>query len=255
MGTSNIFFTFILTAYFIRYGLKPDLSDSDSVIFGVYYFFLTFGLFFRLWVIALLCVFYCVKIVNSTHSLFLWCKLRISRMVPWLLGGSLVITSFDSFITIQNRYISLMGNATVNDANVTQGKSENEFHSSLQVLLLIGNTVCPFLLVFLCSILVVTSLCRHVCRVTGKESKFRSPQTEAHVKAAGTVLFLLILSISFYVAETLFISGQAEKNIFATSVCLTVIISYSPVQAALLVSVNPKLKQAAARMLPRAKPS
>nr|XP_028573281.1 taste receptor type 2 member 1-like [Podarcis muralis] len=242
---------FVVAVIVIEWAKCKTLAAREQLILSM-----AFGLFSRLWVIAWLCVFYCIKIVNSTHSLFLWCKLRISRLVPWLLGGSLVITFLASFTAIQNEQCnSLMSNATVNNANMTQGKTENKLDCFLEDLLLIGHTVCPFLIVFICSILVVTSLCRHVCQMTGKESKFRSPQTEAHVKAAGTVLFLLILSIFFYVAETLFITGQAGKNIYATSVCITVIISYSPVQAAILVSVNPKLKQAAARMLPRAKPS
>ncbi|XP_032997754.1 taste receptor type 2 member 10-like [Lacerta agilis] len=107
---------------------------------------------------------------------------------------------------------------------------------------------------FPCSITVVASLYRHVYKVTGKGSNVRSLQTDAHTKAAGTVLLLLILSISFYAAKILFLTGYINKDIVAISVCLTLILMYSPVQAALLVLVNPKLKQAAARMLPRAKP-
>nr|XP_020647086.1 taste receptor type 2 member 134-like [Pogona vitticeps] len=41
---------------------------------------------------AWLCVFYCVKIVNSTQSLFLWWKLRISRLIPRLIVGSLIFS-------------------------------------------------------------------------------------------------------------------------------------------------------------------
>ncbi|XP_053233420.1 taste receptor type 2 member 8-like [Podarcis raffonei] len=248
LGMSNIGFSGVLSPYLIKYYLISDFSSP--LILQICYFIGTFLTFSRFWLTAWLCLFYYLKIINNNCSLFLWCKLRISRITPWLLGGSQAISLLVSFFALQSAYIKPQGSIT----NMTQDQTEVDFATNFKIFFLITGAGCPFLIVFPCSIMVVASLYRHVYKLTGKESNIRSLQTDAHTKAAGTVLLLLVLSISFYVAKILFITGCINKDIVAISVCITMILMYSPVQAALLVLVNPKLKQAAARMLPRRKP-
>ncbi|XP_061469399.1 taste receptor type 2 member 1-like [Rhineura floridana] len=249
-GMSNICFTGFLTALSVCYYSPPDVNNYLKS--GKLYVFAIFAVFSRFWLTAWLCVFYCIKIVNSTQSLFLWCKLRISQLVPWLLVGSQVFSLLVTIFAMQSLHTQTQSNRTNNTTNMTEGRTE--YASYFKIFFLITGTGCPFLLVLCCSIKVVASLCRHVSHLTSAESNLRSLQTEAHIKAAGAVLFLLILSIIFYVVQTLLITDvYVEQNIFAYSVCIAVLLMYSPAQAAILMLVNPKLKQAAARMLPRAK--
>ncbi|XP_077779621.1 taste receptor type 2 member 41-like [Podarcis muralis] len=106
----------------------------------------------QFWLAAWLCILYCIKIVNSTHSLFLWCKLRISGFL-W------------DLISLSPAFPTHTGSG------------------------------CPFLAAFLCSIMAVASRFRHFCKMRGKGLNFQSPQMVAHIKAAGKVLSLLMLSL------------------------------------------------------------
>ncbi|XP_061473816.1 taste receptor type 2 member 1-like [Rhineura floridana] len=254
LGMSNVCVTVLLTAFLINYFLVDDFGNHLMLQF--LYLFATFVIFSRFWLTAWLCVFYCIKIVNSTQSLFLWCKLRISKLVPWLLVGSQVFSLVLSFFAMQNKHIQRQSNTAVNNTNVTQGKTQPDLASSFKVFFLITGSGCSLLVVLISSVVVVASLCRHVCKMSGKEPNLWSLQTEAHIKAAGTVLSLLILYISFYVAHTLIVTADFEKiqKKFALLVCSAVMMMYSPAQAIILVLVNPKLKQTATRMLPRTKP-
>ncbi|XP_075056893.1 taste receptor type 2 member 4-like [Mixophyes fleayi] len=48
--------------------------------------------FCSLWWGTVLCVFYCVKITNYSNRLFLRLKMNISRLVPWLLLTSMMVS-------------------------------------------------------------------------------------------------------------------------------------------------------------------
>nr|XP_060616982.1 taste receptor type 2 member 40-like [Anolis sagrei ordinatus] len=201
------------------------------------------AIFFRSWLTVWLSVFYCIKITISTHFLFLWCKLRISWLIPRLLVGSAIISFFISIYAFHGILILPYRNTTVNNTSMSQEWKPIQFVDSFSVFFLSAGSACPALMMVLFSTIVVVSLCRHIYRMTGKESKFRNPQMEAHIKAAGTVILLLLFHVLFYLAET-----------FSFTICfgskpavpLTILaMLYPPAQAAILVLVNPKLKQAA----------
>ncbi|XP_027766388.1 taste receptor type 2 member 117-like, partial [Empidonax traillii] len=54
------------------------LSKNAQIILNV----------FNFWISACLCVFYCIKIANFRSSFFIYLKVKVDRMVPWLLLGS-----------------------------------------------------------------------------------------------------------------------------------------------------------------------
>uniref|UniRef100_A0A8D0BMR3 Taste receptor type 2 n=1 Tax=Salvator merianae TaxID=96440 RepID=A0A8D0BMR3_SALMN len=250
LGVSNIFATFGLSLCFYDWNTKIIFSNTLQLIL---YSNLSYFVFMRFWLTAWLCVFYCVKILNSTHSFFLWWKMRISRLVPRLIMGSCVVSFLASFFIALTISIQLQSNKTANVTNITKVGKMEELSKSANIFFLIIGSTCPLLVVFICSILVVASLCRHACKMSSKGSNLRNLQTEAHVKAAWTVLSLLVLYISFYLAQTLSSIPKFQKNLFSFLTCFIVMSIYSPVQAAILVLSNPKLKQTASRMLVRTK--
>uniref|UniRef100_A0A8D0C5K6 Taste receptor type 2 n=1 Tax=Salvator merianae TaxID=96440 RepID=A0A8D0C5K6_SALMN len=200
LGVSNIFATFVLSLCFYDWNTKIIFSNTLKLI--LYYSFCCV-VFMRYWLTAWLCVFYCVKILNSTHSFFLWWKMRISRLVPRFILGSCVVSFLASFFIALTISIQLQTNKTVNVTNITKAGKMEELSKNANIFFLIIGSTCPLLAVFICSVLVVASLCQHACKMTSKGSNLRNLQTEAHVKAAWTVFSLLVLYISFYVAQAL----------------------------------------------------
>uniref|UniRef100_A0A803SLQ2 Taste receptor type 2 n=1 Tax=Anolis carolinensis TaxID=28377 RepID=A0A803SLQ2_ANOCA len=252
--------------------LSLALSNICSTILTILYFWGTYvtnnlllfkifpATFFaavtRFWFTAWLCVFYCIKIVNSTHALFLWCKMRISWLIPrisWLIHrlllGSLLISLFISFFAFHEFLFEFQSNRTASVANRTQEQTLRKTVDYFKVLFLAIGTSCPLLVVLFCSILSIVSLCRHIHRMTREKSSFRSIQAEAHLKAAQTMLSLLFFYVLFYVGETLSMTIHFEngKQISA----IFVVLLYSHAQAAILVLVNSKLKRTATQILLR----
>ncbi|XP_042305143.1 taste receptor type 2 member 7-like [Sceloporus undulatus] len=245
LGISNICAVILQTASTIT---EYMVSFRNQLILPVIFFFAFFVTFFRFWLTAWLSVFYYIKIVNSPHSLFLWCKMRISWLIHRLLIGSLVISLLISFLIFHKILLQLQSDISANITNKTQEKTLRATIGSSKVLFLVTGTVCPFLVVLFCSILSVVFLCRHVRRMTTEKSSFRSLQTEAHIKAAWTVLFLLFAYVLFYVGETLVLTTDLGGK---QSFVIFLIMLYSPAQAAIFVLVNPKLKWAATQILLR----
>uniref|UniRef100_A0A8D0BLN6 Taste receptor type 2 member 40 n=1 Tax=Salvator merianae TaxID=96440 RepID=A0A8D0BLN6_SALMN len=190
LGVSNIFATFVLSLGFYDWNTK--IIFSNTLTFLVYYSF-SYIVFMRFWLTAWLCVFYCVKILNSTHSFFLWWRMRISWLVPRLILGSCVASFLASVIMILSDPKPFQSNGAANITNITKVGEMEELWKNGNIFFLIIGSTCPLLIVFFCSILVVASLCRHACKMTSKGSNLRNLQTEAHVKAARTVLSLLVL--------------------------------------------------------------
>ncbi|XP_042305964.1 taste receptor type 2 member 41-like [Sceloporus undulatus] len=197
LGLSNLCATIALSVFYFVIIFAPSYLTSQ-----LSYSFVFFAVIFRFWLTALLCFFYCIKIVNSTHALFLWCKLRLSWLIMRFLVGSLLISLFTLIVTFSNVYVLPQKNMTTNVTRKSQEKSKIEYFIRFKLFFSTIGCVGPLVMVFLCSFLVVASLCGHVCQMRGKESHLRSFQTKAHIKAAGTVLSLLFLYILFFVAQS-----------------------------------------------------
>uniref|UniRef100_A0ABM5FCN0 Taste receptor type 2 n=1 Tax=Pogona vitticeps TaxID=103695 RepID=A0ABM5FCN0_9SAUR len=247
VGLSNICATVpVATVLIIE---KSDFADN--LLFQIMFSFGISVIYFRFWLSAWLCVFYCIKIVNSTWSFILWCKQRISWLIPRLLVGSLLVSFLlspfsDYTMPMHSRWSNVTGTIT----NGTQGKTEIDDLSSFRLLFLVTGNVCPFVVVLLCTILSVASLCRHLHHMTGGESGFQSFQTKAHIKAIGTLVSLLFLYILLHLAQTLPFAEILKVEIVPFFAKVMSIL-YSPVQAVILVLANPKLKCAAIQILKR----
>ncbi|XP_078241629.1 taste receptor type 2 member 40-like [Pogona vitticeps] len=247
LGISNFLATVLLTPFYIDDFIMTNFTFN--LVLRKIFPIAVFLVISRYWLTAWLCVFYCIKIVNSTRSFFLWCKLRISWLTPRVLVGSLIVSFLVSFFAFLNKSPEHQSNTTAIATTGTQGKTMREtvhFFKFSFVAIASGG---PFLIVFVCSILVVVSLCTHARQMTSEESTLKNPQTEVHIKAARTVLFLLFLYASFLVSQ--FLSMTVDLRRFERLAISAVMMVYSPAQAYILLLGNPKLKQAAAQKLPR----
>ncbi|XP_016846309.1 taste receptor type 2 member 143-like [Anolis carolinensis] len=247
LALSNGCVTIVIGVFHFGFASEDNFS---SLIFEIWYSFFFFAVIFRYWLTALLCFFYCIKIVSSTHTFFLWCKLRMSWLIPRLLVGSVIIALLAFIVSLSTMHISPQESPVANDTMLTRGKLLKETITSFDMFFSAVGSGCPFLVVLLCSILVVASLCGHICQMSGKEPHLRSFQTKAHIKAAGTVLSLLLLYLLFFIVQTFSMTENIE---YSEEFILAVMAVYSPAQAAILVLNNPKLKKGLSLMVQRIK--
>ncbi|XP_067400774.1 taste receptor type 2 member 9-like [Emydura macquarii macquarii] len=199
-----------------------------------------------------LSVFYCVKIATFNLSLFSWLKLKISKLVQWLLLSSvlycLVTTvSYNLFmfywVLSHNSTDSLSRNVTVSDI-----KNNLKWYTFLIHSL---GSIFPLILFFASSVLLIISLWRHLRKMklnSDPNPSFRNLSMDAHVRALKSLVIFFILYIIYYVFS---ISSNLSdfSDEWKITVCTVVDAAYPSVQSIILILGNPKLKLASSRIL------
>ncbi|XP_071289954.1 taste receptor type 2 member 40-like [Agelaius tricolor] len=199
-----------------------------------------------LWFSTWLYVLYCVKIINTTHWLLLQIKCRIAGMVPWLLFGSLVISSMTSlpllWITPSTYLCSSTGNCRENStAHVMDWDSSSLY---LLVLYFVG-CFFPLVLSVVTSALLITSLWKHRKTMQCYADTFTDAMIDVHLNAIKSIISFLILYLSSFVAQILLIlSTSQSKDVVKVAVSLVVAGAYPSMHSIILIRVNSKLKLA-----------
>lgn len=199
-----------------------------------------------LWFSTWLYVLYCVKIINVTQWLLLQIKLRITAMIPWLLLGSLLISSITSFpllwITPNTYLCRSTGNCGDNSTAHISG-----WNTSHLYLLLLYFTGCffPLVLSIITSGLLIDSLWKHTKKMQCYVASFRDPLIDVHLIAIKSIISFLILYISSFVAQILLtLSTSQSKDFVKVAVSLVVTGAYPSIHSIILIIVNSKLKLA-----------
>ncbi|MEE6510027.1 hypothetical protein FKM82_029046 [Ascaphus truei] len=212
----------------------------DYALDVVYFLFIFCGLSSS-WLTACLCLFYCVKIIHFKSGPLACLKMKIDTVLPWLILVAEVISFPCSFPGVwafnklfpKNDTTALTGNISSNAAEFKQ--------DTLYIVSgLIPSIVPPFLIVLGTTIGIMWSLCRHT-RQMEQNMAVGSSSLKVHRRAAFTMMGLLLLYFSFYVAEVLMILRiLTGVEIWGTFI---LVLAFSPVQSVLLILGNSKLKQ------------
>ncbi|XP_008493443.2 taste receptor type 2 member 40-like [Calypte anna] len=199
-----------------------------------------------LWFSTWLFVLYSVKIINATQWLLLQIKLRIAGMVPWLLLGSLVISSVTSlpllWIAPSTYLCSSTGNCREN--STAHATDWDRSHFYLLLLYIVG---CFFPLVFsmVTSGLLITSLWKHTRKMQCYVETFRDPSIDVHLTAIKSIISFLVLYLSSFIAQILLIlSTSQSKDDVKVAVSLVIVGAYPSIHSIILILVNSKLKLA-----------
>ncbi|XP_009961355.3 taste receptor type 2 member 40-like [Tyto alba] len=199
-----------------------------------------------LWFSTWLYVLYCVKIINVTQWLLLQIKLGIAGMVPWLLLGSLVISSVTSlpllWITSSTYLCSSTGNCREN-----RTAHSTDWDSSDLYLLLLYFVGCffPLVLSVVTSALLIISLWKHTKKMQSYVDTFRDPLIHVHLTAIKSIISFLILYLSSFAAQILLILSTSEsKDDVKVAISLVVAGAYPSIHSVILIIVNSKLKLA-----------
>ncbi|XP_008540786.1 taste receptor type 2 member 134-like [Equus przewalskii] len=169
----------------------------------IYYFSIPWDFINTLnfWLTAWLAVFYCVKISTFSHPTFLWLKWRISRSVPRLLLGSLIISGVtvissatgNSIAVLRSTSQSSPGNHTLAD-RISPFFRHFFLSQELLVLLL------PFLLFLVSTLLLMFSLHQHLQQMRAHRPSPHDPSTQVHITALKSLSFFFVFYTSYFLS-------------------------------------------------------
>ncbi|XP_062441956.1 taste receptor type 2 member 40-like [Rhea pennata] len=224
---------------------STDVTKLASVYkaFGAVWMFVNHA---SLWFSTWLYVLYCVKIINFTQRLLLQIKLRISGMVPWLLLGSLGISSMTSFpllwITPSTYLCSSTGNCRENSTEHITNWDSSHFYL---LLLYFSGCFFPLVLSVVTSALLINSLWKHTKKMQCYTDSFRDPLIDVHLTVIKSIISFLVLYLSGFAAQILLtLSTSQSKDVWKVAVSLVVAGAYPSVHSIILIIVNSKLKLA-----------
>ncbi|XP_071403853.1 taste receptor type 2 member 2-like [Pithys albifrons albifrons] len=204
---------------------------------------------FNLWVSACLCVFYCIKIANFGNSFFIYLKVKIDRIVPWLLFGAVLLSLVIAIVAydIADKVHCNNRNSTGRGSFwITNIKMDKHFFPSF---FLTGfEYAVSFMAVIFAALLLLFSLWKHKCNMQTNSMKDLS--MDAHIKAMKSILsFLVMYTINFasLILTMVYTTKKGSPVMF-----LIVLFQYAfpGVHSLFLIFSNPKLEKALLRILP-----
>ncbi|NXH46923.1 T2R40 protein, partial [Dicaeum eximium] len=220
-------------------------EENIYVVFSTGYMFLNCS---SLWFGAWLSVFYCIKVGSFTHSFFIWLKLRIARLVPWILLASWFCSVAAAIPYAWRVYRVHNFTAPLSMTNSSVMRTARKDTLALLIYLCNASTVLPFTLSVASSILLIWSLCVHTRRMQNNASGFRDPSLEAHMKAIKSVCSFLILYIIFFICLLLFLCRYFLPQSNEESICVALFIACPTAHTFVLIWSNPKFQELPARI-------
>nr|ADD70266.1 taste receptor, type 2, member 8 [Zonotrichia albicollis]ADD70297.1 taste receptor, type 2, member 8 [Zonotrichia albicollis] len=202
----------------------------------------------NVWVSACLCGFYCIKIANFKNSFFIYLKVKVDRMVPWLLLGSEIvalamgIVVYDLHETLQRNNITATCHGNFWEVTIRKDKHLlfSCFLSGLVFAL-------PFLAVIFSAVFLLFSLWRH--KRTMQTSSMKDLSMDAHIRAMKSVLsFLVMYSINFVCLVLTIIYAMKKENII-TLLIYIYLFAFPSIHSLILIFSNPKLEKAMLKIL------
>ncbi|XP_018430536.1 PREDICTED: taste receptor type 2 member 9-like [Nanorana parkeri] len=244
-------FLFIMYPNMLQY---PNISSTVSV-------FLIFQFYFSFWITAILCVYYCLRIVSFKLRFFIHLKTNITNVVTrFLIGaglGSFAI-SLLSIWEIHLKMCVIARNVTsspmIIDTNIELSAITLNLSSGSWIIdatieltqtykfLTIGLGCClPFVLAILSIVLTLTSLWTHYHNMKYNRSGFSIPSLDAHKRAARIMVYLSILYAIFYLSEVSLLASSLTIQSMSEMAALFFVLIYPTVQSSIVILGNSKL--------------
>ncbi|NXI19670.1 TA2R7 protein, partial [Irena cyanogastra] len=248
LGCSRFCYLCISWVYKFLSFIYPNYLYVHNIL-QLILFFQTFFNCSNLWISACLCAFYCIKIANFRNSFFIYLKVRIDRMVPWLLLGSEILALALGIVAYDiadkphcnNRNSTGRGNFGI--ANI---KMDNHFFPSF---FLAGFVfAASFMAVIFSAVFLLFSLWRHKHKMQTNSMKDLS--VDAHIRAIKSIFsFLVMYSVNFVclVLEMVYVT---KKGNYMTFLIVIFQHAFPGLHSLILVFSNPKLEKTLLKILP-----
>ncbi|XP_030042720.1 taste receptor type 2 member 40-like [Microcaecilia unicolor] len=227
-----------------------------TIRIGTFRSFQVLWMFFNissLWLATWLCVFYCARIANFSHPLFVYVKVHISQWVPRLLLVSVLLSLACSLSLTTN-----LDNLTKNNeifANNTPPLFIGQTFYYPWLIIYISSSAVPFALFWLAATLLLKSLRRHAWQMQRSNAPaLQGPMLTAHHSAIKFIRNFFFFYSSYFVALILQVY-TTENGASLTCLYNNVVAAYPSLHSVILIISNAKLKQAGARLLHQARGS
>ncbi|XP_069470022.1 taste receptor type 2 member 7-like [Ambystoma mexicanum] len=241
LGVSNICLQFAFFASYLCSLINLEFFQRHAV-----QYFLTSKCFFdllSLWITTWLCLYYCVRIVNCSWPPFLWVKEKFSKMVPWLILYSTIVSLAISLPRIWDFLRVTSANSTLNiSSNSTPTNQMTDSSSNILFVTHLTVSLLAFTGMVLSAVIIITSLHMHMKKMARGSDGFRSPQTDAHLGAIKTVSLLLILYILFYTSQSFLILRVVKRGEKAYIACTCVVSIFPTLNSLILIMGSSRLK-------------
>ncbi|KAJ1121787.1 hypothetical protein NDU88_000306 [Pleurodeles waltl] len=238
----------VIISYFLNL-LVPGTVKQEHINKPMTAIWMFFN-FSSLWCATWLCVHYCVKIANFTNVAFSFLKLRFSKLLPFLLLASLLVSLAFSLPFMMDINVIFGNGTSAFSLNNTPSAFPNTHFSSWTLFCTLGSSV-PFLLFWLAAALLITSLRRHVRRMKGSHlGGFRNPSLKAHCKAWETMIVFFLFYASFVTTVNVSASVTVKQGNWYYCMCAVVASAYPSLHSVSLILCNSKLRETALRALP-----
>ncbi|XP_043821356.1 taste receptor type 2 member 134-like [Dromiciops gliroides] len=218
-----------------------------SIYLGIFWNFANMATF---WITTWLAIFYCVKISSFTHPIFLWLKWRISRWVPCLLLCSPLISILTCIPYFINTYHILQLPVSGNYSEKTTLEDriyglQRHFLLPQRIILLL----IPFLFFLVSTILLISSLCRHLGNMQQHNAGFLDPSMQVYITTLKSLFFFLILYTSYLLP--LLISIMIPLSVCSSQYWVWEVVTYAgiSIHPAFLILNSLKLRRALKKML------
>ncbi|XP_027722213.1 taste receptor type 2 member 7-like [Vombatus ursinus] len=197
-----------------------------------------------------LSIFYCLKIANFSHPLFLWLKWRINTVILIILLASLLKTVLISLLITEKFNEDFKGwGSRKNKRNYT---GNSVYFNTLIFLNL--ETLLPFTLSVISFCLLILSLWKHTRKIKLNAMDARDPRTEIHLRAMKAVISFLILFViyclAFLITTSSYFLPQKELAVIFGEIIAAI---YPSGHSFILILGNIKLKQASLNSLKKMK--
>ncbi|XP_029470258.1 taste receptor type 2 member 8-like [Rhinatrema bivittatum] len=274
LGAARFCFQWGILLENILFAVYPDLSNQteSSNILLFTWVFLEFSSF---WFACCLSVFYCTKIASFSHPLFIFLKLKIPGIVPWVLLGSVLASIVTSIPTAWGYYKENHSNSTTglspNNSNLINCTlawdlcKEHQYNFTKRItrnagglnvafnynylisILFLGYSL-PFFIFCVAALLLIGSLWSHTWRMKSSSMAFSNPSLEAHFTAIKVMTSFFLFCAFYFICRILqtkfWLSGERSW----TLVISIGIAAFPSLHSVILILSNSKLRKSWARI-------
>ncbi|KAG8550188.1 hypothetical protein GDO81_027795 [Engystomops pustulosus] len=236
IGLVNIFMQGILIFEGI-FDTLPFGRDQTRLLLIMTLEFALFGV--SIWSTTWLSMFCCLRLLNSSHWLFLKIRVKFFSWLSYLIVASALVSLAINLpifwtTTLDNPY------NTSEFTNMSGQRITVDYY--YMIFSLVFSFSFPFSMTCVSIGLSVSTLLRHIWRISNSDSHLTSAQLQGHHQAVRTMVIRVVVDFLFFLIIVIGIANSSILNSLAYSLLWMIIVTYPTSQAFILIFGNPKLR-------------